>query len=158
MNCAWEGHMGMPVLRWIGPTAKTHWTEEYFVLPPKSYHSNVRQNTWSWNINTEQRLVVVWDKMPYRNKVWDWSMWSLQPICREETLRNGFPGGTSGKEPACQCKRRKRHGFDPCFGKIPWRKAWQPIPVFLPGESYGLKSLAGYSPQCHKESDRTEVT
>ena len=47
----------------------------------------------------------------------------------------GFPGGASGKEPACQCRRHKRGGFDPWVGKIPWRKAWQPTPVFLPGES-----------------------
>ena len=46
----------------------------------------------------------------------------------------GFPGGANGKEPACQCKRPKRCGFDPWVGKIPWRKAWQPTPVFLPGE------------------------
>ena len=36
-------------------------------------------------------------------------------------------------------------GFDPCFGKIPWRRAWQPTPVFLPRESHGQRSLAGYS-------------
>jgi len=36
--------------------------------------------------------------------------------------------------------------FDPCVGKIPWRRAWQPTPVFLPGESQGQRSLAGYSP------------
>ena len=42
----------------------------------------------------------------------------------------GFPGGASGKEPACQCRRCKRLGFDPWVGKIPWRKAWQPTPVF----------------------------
>ena len=47
----------------------------------------------------------------------------------------GFPGGTSGQEPACQCRRHKRDGFDPWVGKIPWRRAWQPIPAFLPGES-----------------------
>ena len=46
----------------------------------------------------------------------------------------GFPGGGSSKEHACQCRRRKRHGFNPWVGKIPWRRAWQPIPVFLPGE------------------------
>ena len=45
-----------------------------------------------------------------------------------------FPGGASGKEPTCQCRRRKRHGFNPWVGKIPWRRAWQPTPVFLPGE------------------------
>jgi len=58
----------------------------------------------------------------------------------------GFPGGASSKEPACQCKRCKRYRFDPWFGKIPWRRAWQPPPVLLPGESHGQRSLAGYSP------------
>ena len=37
-----------------------------------------------------------------------------------------FPGGTSGKEPTCQCRRLKRHGFDPWVGKIPRRGKWQP--------------------------------
>ena len=47
----------------------------------------------------------------------------------------GFSSGASGKEPACQCSRHKRHTFDPCVGTIPWRRARQPIPVYLPGES-----------------------
>ena len=47
-----------------------------------------------------------------------------------------FPGGTSGKEPACQCRRHKRHGFSPWVGKIPQRRSWQPTPVFLPGDSH----------------------
>ena len=70
----------------------------------------------------------------------------------------GFPGGTSGKEPACQCRRHKRCGFDPWVGKIPWRRAWQPTPGFLPGESHGQRSLAGYSPQGCKQQDMTEAT
>ena len=41
-------------------------------------------------------------------------------------------------------------------GKIPWRREWQPTPVFFPGESHGQRSLAGYSPWDSKESDRTE--
>ena len=49
----------------------------------------------------------------------------------------GFSGGTSGKDPTCQCRRHKRHEFDPWIRKIPWRWAWQPIPVFAPGESHG---------------------
>ena len=36
----------------------------------------------------------------------------------------GFPGGTSGKEPTCQCRRHKRCGFNPWIRKIPWRRAW----------------------------------
>ena len=51
----------------------------------------------------------------------------------------------SGKIPACQCRRHKRHGFDPWVGKIPWKRAWQPTPVSLPGESHGQRILAGYS-------------
>ena len=55
-------------------------------------------------------------------------------------------GGASGKELTCQCRRHKRHGFNPCIGKIPWRRKWQPTSALLPGESYGQRSLAGYSP------------
>ena len=46
----------------------------------------------------------------------------------------GFPGGTSGKEAACQCRKLKRFRFDPWVGKIPWRRAWQHTPVLLPEE------------------------
>ena len=47
-------------------------------------------------------------------------------------------------------------GFDPWVGKIPWRRAWQRTPVFLPGESHGQRSLAGHSSWGQKESDTTE--
>ena len=73
-------------------------------------------------------------------------------------LLPGFPGGGSGKEPFCQCRRRKQCRFDPWVGKIPWRRAWQPTPVFLPGKSHGQRSLVGYSPQGHKELDMNEAT
>ena len=57
-----------------------------------------------------------------------------------------FPGGASGKEHICQCRRRKTRGFDPWVGKIPWRRVWQSTPVFLSGESHGQRSLECYSP------------
>ena len=63
------------------------------------------------------------------------------------------PGGTSGKELACQYKQHKRLRFSPWVGKIPWRKALQPTPVFLPGEPNGQSSLAGYSPRGSEELD-----
>ena len=44
------------------------------------------------------------------------------------------------------CRRQGRPGFDPWGGKIPWRRKWQPTPVFLPGKSHGQRSLAGYRP------------
>ena len=69
-----------------------------------------------------------------------------------------FPGGTSGKEPSCQCRRHKRRGFNPWVAKIPWRRAWQPTPVFFPGESHGQRSLVGYSSWSRTDSERTEVT
>ena len=68
----------------------------------------------------------------------------------------GFPGGASSKEPTCPCERGKRHRFDPWLGKIPWRRKWQPNPVFLPGESHGRRSPEGYSPWGRKELDTTE--
>ena len=49
----------------------------------------------------------------------------------------GFSGGANGKKPACRCRRC---GFDPWVGKISWRRAWQPTPVFLSGESHGQRS------------------
>ena len=70
----------------------------------------------------------------------------------------GLPGGTSGKEPTCQCRRYKRLSFHPWVRKISWRRAWQPTPVFLLGESYGQRGLVGYSPLGSKESDTTKAT
>ena len=63
--------------------------------------------------------------------------------CRN-IMQNDIPGGSvSGKESACQCRRR---GFDPWVWKILWRRKWQPNSVFLPGESHGQRSLGVYSP------------
>ena len=56
-----------------------------------------------------------------------------------------LPMWLSGKESACQCRRHRRLGFNSWVGKSPWRKKWQHTPVFLPGESQGKRSLAGYS-------------
>jgi len=50
---------------------------------------------------------------------------------------DGLPGGAAVKEPTCQSRKRKRRKFDPWVRKIPWRRAWQSTPTFLPGESHG---------------------
>ena len=68
----------------------------------------------------------------------------------------GFPGGSSGKEFICQCRRHKRSGIDPWVRKIPWKRAWQPTPEFLPGESHGQSILAGYRLWSTKKLDMTE--
>ena len=74
------------------------------------------------------------------------------------TYMQSTSGGTSSKEPACQCRRCKKSGFNPWVGKIPWRRAWQPTPVFLPGESQGRGSLVGCRLWGRTESDMTEMT
>ena len=61
-----------------------------------------------------------------------------------------FPGGVSGKESTCQCRKHKRFGLDLWVGKIPWRRKRQLTPVSLPGESQGQRSLMGYSPWGHR--------
>ena len=81
------------------------------------------------------------------------SVW-VPPVCvGPSRLCGSLPGGPSGKEPACQCGRRKKCGSDPWVGKIPWRRARLPSPVFLPGESHGQRSLASYSPWGRRESE-----
>ena len=57
------------------------------------------------------------------------------------------------KESTCQCRR---HGFYLWVGRIPWRRKWQPPPVFLPGKSHRERSLVGCGPWGRKESDTTE--
>ena len=59
---------------------------------------------------------------------------------------SGFPSGANGKEHCCHCWRGKRYRFDPWVRKIPWKRAWQPIPVFMPGELQGQSCLVGYGP------------
>ena len=64
------------------------------------------------------------------------------------------PRGTCGKESVCQCRRLKRHGLDPGSGGTPWRRKWQPTPVFLLGQSHGQR-LVGCSPWGCRELDTT---
>ena len=66
----------------------------------------------------------------------------------------GLPWWLSGKNPPDNAEDR----LDLWVRKISWSRNWQPTPVFLPGESHGQRSLAGYRPRGHKESDTTEAT
>ena len=68
-------------------------------------------------------------------------------------LRHSFPSSSESKVSACSAGDL---GFDSWVGKIPWRRAWQPTPVFLPGKSHGHRSLMDYSPWGHKGSFTTE--
>ena len=83
-----------------------------------------------------------------RNKMEHRKEFAILMIFRIWPSRIPFPVGSDSK-----CRRP---GFYPWIGKISWRRAWQPTPVFLPKESQGQRSLEGCSPQGCKESDRTE--
>ena len=107
--------------------------------------------SWSLIPGTE---ILLKQQLEYFSAVWSW-------LCRLANtyfvlcdsymclryyviiVSTGFLGGASGKESACQCRR---HGFDPWVGKIPWRRKWQPTPVFLPGKSPGQRNVVSYSP------------
>ena len=66
--------------------------------------------------------------------------------------------GSAGKEPTSQFRRLKRCRLNPWVRKRPWRRKWQPTPVFLLGKSHEQWSLAGYSPRGLRELDTTEDT
>ena len=78
-----------------------------------------------------------------------------QWVCLEKDTAwvRGFPGWLSGKRIRLQCRRPRFHHW---VRKIPWRWAWQPTPVLLPGESHGQRSLVDYSPWGCRESEMTE--
>ena len=74
-------------------------------------------------------------------------------------FETGFPkdpGGASNKEPTCNARDVRPGGLIPGSGRFPWRRAWQPTPVFLPGDSPGQSRLAAYSSWSCKELDTTE--
>ena len=67
-----------------------------------------------------------------------------------------LPSWLSSEETSCQCRRGRRHRFDSWVRKIPWRRNWEPTPVFLPGKCHGQRSQAVCSPWGCKQSDPTE--
>ena len=74
-------------------------------------------------------------------------------IFHKGVLNMGFPGGSEGKASVCNAGDP---GSIPGFGKIPWRRKWQPTPVPLPVKSHGWRSLVGYSPWGRKELGSAE--
>ena len=71
--------------------------------------------------------------------------------CENSVLRKNYyrTDVASDKEPTCQHRRSKRHEFNPWVRKIPWRKIWQPTPLFLPRESQGQGNLMGLLVNSH---------
>ena len=84
-----------------------------------------------------------------------WWKTGWQPIRLSLQCKWGLPGWLSGKECACQRRRRR---FDPWVGKMPWRRKRQRTPLFLPGKSQGQRNLLGYSPWGRKRVGRDLAT
>ena len=95
-------------------------------------------------------------------------MWVQDPkvtgkLCDLGQIIEHFPGGSDGKESACNAGDLGSLGspgmwFDPWVRKISSRRAWQPTPVFLPEGFHGQRNLVDYSPLGCKESDTAEAT
>ena len=107
-------------------------------------------------VKTLKCFAVVLPKCPGscpRIPVVNFSVSATEGLMSSNTI--GFPGDSVGKESTC-------NAGEPWVGKIPWRRKWQPTPVFLPGESHGQRSLVDYSPQGCKDrtrlSDQTTTT
>ena len=79
-------------------------------------------------------------------------------VSNESTGVPWWLSGLKKKKRHLKCSSHRRLGFDHWVEKIPWRRTWQPIPIFLPGKSHGQRRLEGYSPLGCKESDRAEGT
>ena len=123
---------------------------------------SIKQIALLWSGRTSFNLLVPWIEQKGRENLNSASDWlscgiSLCPWCswftglQSQTIiytpsfLEGFPGGASGKEHTCQCRRHKRRGFNPWIMKIPWRRAWLPTPAFLPGEFHGQRCLTDCS-------------
>ena len=89
---------------------------------------------------------VVWDRGP---------RWPREKR-RKYVWRKGASQVTQQERIPCPCRRHRTYGFSPWVWKIPWRRKWQPTPVFSPAESHGQRSLVHYSPWGCKQSDTTE--
>ena len=70
-------------------------------------------------------------------------------------MNQGFPGSSVVENPPANAEATRDASLIHKVGKIPWRKKWQPTPVFLPVESQGQRRPADYNPWGHKESDST---
>ena len=65
------------------------------------------------------------------------TLWTNATVITTSIQSKLHPGGASGEESTGQCRRQRRHWFNPWVRKIPWRRAWQPTPVFLPEKFHG---------------------
>ena len=130
-------------------------------LCPKPFHHISHHTSLSCLVFNTMAEDIYLHILPLGLQHWSCLSWSScgDPPCfwfAFNHLTYGLPRWRSGKKSACQCRRCKRYRFDHWVWKILWSRKWQPTPVFLPGQFYGQRSLAGFSPCSCKESGMTE--
>ena len=114
--------------------------------PGSSVHGHFQARVLEWVSSVQFSPSVMYDSF-------NCSCLELNLQYLQDVTALGLPWWLSSKESTCEYRRL---GFDPWVGEIPWRRKWQPTPVSLPEKSHGQRSLEGYSPWGHKESDMTE--
>ena len=125
-------------------------------------------NPWVWKISQRRAWQPTLEFLPgeppwTEEPGWLWSM-GLQRVRHDLATKHqhgsvpGLPRWLVVKNLPLNIGRCKRLGFDSWVTKSPWRRKWQPTPVFLPGECHGQRSLAGCSPYGCPESGTTEAT
>ena len=125
------------------------WTEE----PGRLWSTGSERVRYNWSdLACMQRLIQLMLMILFPNVYSENTFKASHAPSYHFTFSPGLLWWLSGKVSVCQCRRLKRLRFDPWVGKIPWRRAWQPIPVFLLGKSHGQRSLVGPSSWDHKKS------
>ena len=89
--------------------------------------------SWSVSMWKLKAKIYIYIFIPYFSKNRQPVGNFIHPSSSQKRSQTLIFSGSSGKEPTCQCRRPKRYRFDSRVGMIPWRRAWQPTPVFLPG-------------------------
>ena len=117
------------------------------VRNPHSYLTLAAGNTW----------YLIEDGIKLGDSEWAWGSFIFISFIYFSLQWRASQVALVVKNPPANAGVRRDTGSIPGLGRFPWRGAWQPTPVFLPGKSHGQRSLVGYSPQGHKELDVTEA-
>ena len=144
-----------PDTKFVLVNSKLHWVHTQSFSRSLQIGTTVSQKEYDWNFTGSATPKAALATQGSLGIARHWSLLSSLVICAFfffcPVPLEGFPGG--GKEFGCQCRKRMRQVFSSWVGKIPWRRKWQPTPVFLPGESHGQRNTVGCSPWGCKESD-----
>ena len=101
------------------------------------------EQTWSLSLRNNTDI-----KQPLKQRIANEAVSQVALMVKKKKKKKNLPANAGDI---------MRHKSNPWVGKVPWRKAWEPTPVFLPGESHGQRSLVGYSSRGRKDLDTIEA-